>query len=455
MVKARFELSLPSEMMVQSAVTSGIIEELSSSTSQDGLTLHQWEGGPISAARHLDPPHAALREPHLIWSTWTSWEELGTQTRKLLDSLATGLVDWTDARDSLKENARSELELAQMVASYIGKVTRYVEIDRAAQWHMTRSASRVYETAYAHSLDRMVLATAIFQDVGFDVEPVFSAHGLPDGTPPSLSVFDDLGLLTSGRETIYYYDPIQSRVYKGKQPLRGKSQWRPGLDSEPSSPFDDDIEMGQVLTRFHLKYDQDSAKITGKAFISVDNCINPYTQIAGLDDQCTNFLSSVVGKTLPGAKVTSYNPSQFDEDRVAFGVNIEIPEPAKDSLGRIRINFGDIPALIEDRLDLRVPLYIQELVSPIELACPLRIAIQVHLDLDGLEVVYEPIATKSQNALGDYSLVVDRSENMLVIQKTLELRQRLIEPGEWSFLRDLLANAVMESGSLILVKESN
>ena len=85
----------------------------------------------------------------------------------------------------------------------------------------------------------------------------------------------------------------------------------------------------------------------------------------------------------------------------------------------------------------------------------LRIAIQVHLDLDGLEVVYEPIATKSKNALGDYSLVLDRLEDRLVIQKTLELRQRLVEPGEWSFLRDLLANAVKESGSLILVKEPN
>jgi len=453
-VQSWFTLGLPMGQKPHVSVSEGVPEAEKDTDRERGLDIYSWKMGPVDAIPRPRTDDAAAHVPHIVWSTWDSWEDYGNELSRAFRSAMTIDEHLKKYLDSLLESARTDGEKADLIAGFINDRVSSVSYPEHYWWFIPREAIRTYATAYGHRLDRAVLAAAMFKEAGLRADPMFLGvgYGAVDEGIPTLALMTGISVAVSGDNLEAYYDPSSGTVSNGVSRIYGRTVWLPGSGDRPGVNLSGENEQSMIDVSISLSFDKKEKKFTGTGYYYADNGFSRYDRMEGLAGEAMTFLGSVITGILDGAKVTAFNPSRFSRLGVEMGLEVELKKPEPDDLGRLQLVIGEPSGGVFDQLPDNIRLYHKERSSPVRIASLMKQRVQLRLDLNGLDVVYYPFDQIIENDAGCFSITVGKAEDRITITRELELTRSIYQPEEWPALRALLLADRHERNQTLLVK---
>jgi hypothetical protein len=415
-----------------------------------GLETLTFEMGPIGPVPQ--PPTPTDAGPRVAWSTHIGWGSLGDVLLQRFDDAAV-TNDELEARfDEHLEAARTEAEKADLAAEFVAQTTRAVEYE-TGWWPAPRDAARTWSTAYGDTLDRAVLAAALYRRAGLEATPAFygRAPGEVDPRVAGLAWAEGLGLWIAGEGVEGWFDPRTAAWSYGMRPYQGYAVWRLGRDSQPLllrgvRPPD------RISLRLDLGYDAGESKWTGTAVLDNTGVFCPFDRMSGLGSEALVHLRQVAEEVLPGAEVGGYNPEKFNRYRVTVGFEIGVSSGEPDSRGRLRLEAA-APAAFTGLFErAAVRLHDETRESAVRLPKAIEARVELHLDPGSLKPVYLPAPHSIENVAGRFELESSAGENEITLIRTLALAKDDYAPEEWPDLRALLLAFGSQASRLLLLK---
>ncbi len=421
----------------------------------DGMVTYEWKMEPVDrlgVPRLADP---ACYAPYVTWSTWNDWSALGARISSSID----GAAALSDAlSDTLSERLRHELSpasKARNVVDFVNESTRPVRYDDLFWAFSPRPASRTWETAYGHRLDRTVLAAALLREAGLVAEPIYVSAGFGeiDGEIPCLSRFGGLALWVSGEQLSALYDPMEGTLADGPGATFGRTVWRPGIDEiprvDPSPNAPNEVSHLELLLTLEP---DDEGGWSGSGFFSADGLFSPHHEMVGLGSEAIDHLGAVAGSVLPGAEVGKYNPETFTRGLVTLGFELTIAAEDPDDQGRVRVTIGDPSGGIRDQLPSDVNAYDAHRGSPVVLAGKMAQRVRLRLKVGEREVVYRPEGRELENDAGRLAIHVEAEDGWVTVSRELLFSTTRVASETWPDLRALLLAESDAAGRTILIK---
>ena len=410
----------------------------------DETTLYTWS---MESVDRLGTPHTecpAVYEPHIIWSTWNSWEALGEKVRSNFHAASVQNVACIDSLLSERQEYEpSKDALIHGIAGFVSEGTRSVDYDSRFWRYSPRPAARTWETGYGHALDRAVLAAALFGRLGFSASIVFRTAPLAklDQDMPTLAAFEGFAVRVRGHDADRVYDPLSSRCEHIYSWMHGATVWEPGGETEFFGQSAEESVMpgttGECTIDLELE-PADEGNWKGTGYFRSRFGLSHYDDITGIDDKARGFVEENVRSVLPGAGVKAYNPEKLLPDDVAFGFDLEMAVPESDAQDRITFVIGAPQAGIEGKLPGDLHLYDEHRSSPVLLNGKLAQHIRLRLKAGDREIVYLPEPYELKNETGSFYVTVEKDGDWIAIDRKLQLNGIILQPEAWPFLRALL-----------------
>jgi hypothetical protein len=450
-VESWFEFSAPSGTKLNVAVSGGEALRESHVDPKTGLEKTVWrmQNLPAQPDPHgLDP---AADGPHLVWSTWNNWQDLGTLLNTAFSVDKAHESALRVAVDSLSNKARTIDDLVKSIADFVNDRVTLVEYAESYWWTNPRSVERIYETAYAHRLDRCVLAAALFRLAGFKAEPLFESKSPApvELDVASLARFSGMKLSINREGVSAVYDPSDGTISSGDVKLYGHTVWLLGSDATPH--FVEPVK-GTLETRIDLKFDKEKSGWGGSGMFAAVGGLCPFDQMTCLDGGGKEYVGTVVESLFEGVSVDDYSPERFDASSLAVGFSIKLDSIKPDDFGRTVLSIGEPEGGIISHLPAQAELFRKELRSSIYLPYLMNQKIEIRLDTTGHQIVYRPEDVSLKNAAGSFSLTTVIKNGQMVLVRELHLEKTLYQPADWRELRDLLLAECQKNNGLIILK---
>jgi len=420
-------------------------------TLDDGRTTLTWRMenlDPLPAPPLDDRAEAAA---HVAWSTWPNWQALARATENAFE----GGIELGDAlRDTIRARVEHEpggWAKAQAVAAFVDESTRPIRVSDRFWPLAPRPASRSWETAYGHRLDRSVLAAALFREAGCDARQVYRAlvPGPVDATVPALDRFEGVSLLVSGDDFEGVYDPETGSLEAGRGALAGRTVWTPAAGGGPSAP--DDPHAGSLRLSLTLELDGEGGW-TGTGYVRATGALSPYAGMAGIASETAGHLSGVVASAMPGASLDDHAVLAFGPAEVTAGVTFALAEPEEDDFGRTPVVLGGAAGGVVDALPGDVALHAARREAPVRIAGPLEESVTFRIATGERERVRVPTPVKIENEVGAFRLTVDEDDDWITITRELSIGETVVGPDAWPSLRALLLEESDARSRTILLK---
>ena len=460
-VRSSFSVSSPADAPCKTHASDAVP---SATASEDGgMVTHSWTMGPLDAQPLPHTDDLASYVPHVSWSTWSSWDDFGSDLLAVFEAA----MDVDDvllrSLDSLVEKARTDGEKADLIAELVEQTVGSVHYPERYWLWSPRPAARTYSTAYGHGLDRAVLAASLFREAGLAPIPMFISRGYGDVDEgvPTLARMGDVGVAVSGEGFPGCYDPERGDVISiTTGGILARTVWSLEAGNKPSVAmgvikevfshlFD---ELSDFDMRIDLKYDSKCEKFSGTGCLAADGIANPLAKMRGLSDETRSYLGSVVSSIIDGADVTSYNLSRFDDLDAVVGFEFELEMSELDDFDRILLLLGAPSDGITGMLPDDVQLFHQKRTSPIRLPSMVSQKIEIRLDMKGLETAYIPTDQTIDNGAGNFAVIVEADNDRITIVRELVLTKTVYEAEEWPDLRALLLADQHERNQTLLLK---
>jgi hypothetical protein len=448
-IVVRYSVSVPSGERLEHTTGNGAPEPVYSVES--GRDTFTWE---MSDVARLPRPHitdAAAVAPYVVWSTWKDWNELGDAVLGNFDAAAELTDVIRDTMSALVEHKPYLPEKAQAVVDYVDETTRAIRYDERFWKFTPRQASRTWETAYGHRLDRAVLALALFEEVGCDVNPVYRSRGFGEiaADVPSLSRFDGLALRVTGDGLNAYYDPVSGHLTNGGSSLAGRTVWVPGEWTVPALGIGD-LGDGNRLELVISLESGDADEWVGEGFFRASGLLSPHDRIIGLSGEAADFFGGVVDGVLPGAEITEHNVAVLTKEEVVAGFALTMTSPEPDDEGRTWFEIGDPAGGVIDLLPGDVHTYSSRRESPVFLPSVISQRVTFRIKVGELESVRLPEPAAVSRPCGEFILNVEEDGEWITVTRELSLTQVTIPPDMWRELRGvLLANGSDRGRTLV------
>jgi hypothetical protein len=353
--------------------------------------------------------------------------------------------------DSLSNTARTIDDRVKSIADFVNDRVTLVEYAESYWWTNPRSVERVHETAYAHRLDRCVLAAALFRLAGFKAEPLFVSKSPAPVEPEiaSLARFSGLKLSINGNGVSAVYDPSDGSISRSDSRLYGHTVWLPGVDAAPH--FVEPVK-GTIEARIDLKFDKEKSGWGGNGTFTAVGGLCPFDQMTDLEGGGKEYVGTVAESLIEGVSVDEYSPERFDASGLAVGFSIKLDSIKPDDFGRTVLAIGEPEGGIISHLPAQAELFRKEMRSSIYLPFLMNQKIEIRIDTAGHQVVYRPEDVTIKNAAGLFSVTTVIKNGQLVLVRELHLEKTLYQPADWPALRELLLAETQRSNGLILLK---
>ncbi len=423
-----------------------------------GLDIYSWQRGPYGAKTFPPPTNIENNESFIIWSTWKDWASIGAHIRSQFDEAAIGDTYLKEQLDSLLEGAYTDRDKVRLIAGYVNDKTTHIDYDWKYWLTSMRPAVKTFESTYGHTLDRAILAGAMFSKAGINTLPVFLSPCFGDINinVPGLTQLSELGLWLSGENLAAYYDPISSEIKSGPQSFFSRMAWLAGNDETPNIRIKGDDKTSINDIRIELSYDAEKNRFTGTGYFSASNYFNQFLELAGMDNEAFEYFDNLVSSIFENAKLTSCNPSEFTRLRSIFGFQFEIDSLTIDKEERIELSLGESTCGILANLPDNIELFHNQRTSPMRFSSLMRQNIELTLNLEGLDLIAYPENNKIENEIGKFSIhstETDKNGKKLTVARSLILNKTDYSAEEWLSLRTLLLADRNDNNRIILLKE--
>jgi len=422
----------------------------------DETVTYAWKMENVARAgspRIADP---AVHEPYVTWSTWPDWSTLG---RKIVAGFDRAAVLSEALADTVAERLRREPSLAskgRKIAALVNEYARGIHYDTRFWRFSPRPATRTWETAYGHPLDRAVLAAAMFRAAGFGAEPVYFSRGtgLLDPGIPGLSSLGTMNVFVDFKNNTYaVYDPADGRLSGESHHFFDRYIWRPGaggnLAARPAPGGSPDISRFELILTLEPDKKEGS---NGTGFLHADGIFCPYDEMAGLHGEALAHIGGVVSSVLPETDVDGYNPEVFSGSMVTAGFDLTAKPVEADDQGLMRIVIGDPAGGIIAGLPPDVRLYHERRDTPVLLPGNAMQRVKLRIKTGEREIVLMPEPRSIENAVGRYTLRVENDDGWVTVERELTLKSTTVDPPAWPLLRALLLEETDAAGRTILMK---
>jgi hypothetical protein len=395
--------------------------------------------------------HPASYEPHVVWSTWQDWKQLGTVIQTAFNNAAEVGDALADTVAQRIADTPSPVATARAIAAYVNESTRSIHYDTRFWEFEPRPASRTWETAYGHGLDRAVLAAALFRDAGLTADPIYVAgeRGEFSTRVPGLSRFEHMKLYVAGDNFQAVYDPENGSLTEGKQPVLGRASWKPVSGGAPS--VETEVATGRYEVMLNVEPDKDKGW-KGTGHLSAGGLFCPYGDMKGLEQESMDYIERVARSLIAGADAGGFNPDNFTGDLVTVGFQFSAAAGEPDDMNRTRVEIGNPAGGIISRLPHDVSLYHESRESPVLLPGVMTERIRARIKTGKREVVYLPESREIKNDAGSYSLDVFFKNGWVTIDQTLRLDSAVVAPEAWPQLRALLLELEDTTGRTVILK---
>jgi hypothetical protein len=405
---------------------------------------------PLGSPRIDDP---AVYAPCVAWSTWKSWGAVRDAVMKGFDGAAIAGPELTVIIAARINDEPSDAAKARKAAGLVNELTNSVHYDSRYWGSSPRPASRTYETAYGHALDRAVLAAAIFRGAGLKAEPVYVSSG-PSGVDaglPGLARFGEMRVCVHSETFRGIYDPYEGALSEGPRAVYGRMAWKPASDEAPwSYPPAGEAASNCRLTMTLEPGEDGGWKGTG--YVDADGIFCPFADMAGLEDEAKAAIGQIAGSVLPGAEVTGYNPEVFEKTHVTAGFAFTIAEAEPDGLGRRSIVIGDPHGGVADAIPADVRLYHERRTSPVVLPGAMSQTVKIRFKAPKKSILQLPEARALENAAGSFRVRMEMKDGWVTVDRTLKISGGTVGPESWPLLRALLLEAEDRAGRTVLME---
>jgi hypothetical protein len=453
-VLVEFVLSVPSGVTPAFLALNGAPDP--AIMSDAGRTTYTWSMENLSRLGSPRISNPAVYAPHVIWSTWKDWEAIGERLTSAFDeaaALSDALADSLEARLEREPDNRAK---ARAIAGLVNEWTRSVHYGEGFWLFSPRPATRTWETAYGHALDRAALAAALFRAAGFTAEPVYRcmpASG-DELAVPTLARFGGIALLVEGLRLSAVFDPAEGTLEHANSWTYGRAVWQPRMGGKLRLPGEG-YDNPEFWSRYELILTLEPAEgggWKGSGYLSADGIFCPYDEMAGLEGETLSYLSRLARSVLPGAEVAGFNPEAFGSFHVTTGFQFTLQELEPDAYGRTRITAGTPAGGIAMHLPPDVHAYDELRSSPVLLAGKQHQKVVLRIETGDREIVYLPEAGELVNEAGRCALTVERSGGWVTVGRQLSLDKAMLSPKEWPLLRALLLEDEDAAGRTILMR---
>lgn len=454
-VESWFELGVPAGTKPIIAADNGAPAVEQTSDPKSGLDIYRWNMSTIAAEPRPHIPDPARALPHIVWSTWPDWRERGARLKSAFDAAAQLDPPLSAALDSLKRAARTATELAGLIAGFINDKTASIHYPEIYWRTALRSAGRTFASAYGHSLDRAVLAAALFRGAGFDARPVYIGQGIGpmNDKVSSLARFGEMKLHLTGNGLEAFYDPWEGTISFGRKMVGNRVVWSPG-DDRPALVSGGNADGGDIAVRIELSFDAEKNKFTGTGYLSTVDGLCAFDRMSGVDGKTKAYLTSIVSGLLKGASVADYSPDRFDPSAASATFTVEMTKPEPNDQGYIPFVLGNPVGGIIDNLPSGIEMVVPTRWSSVYLPFPMTQRIELRLNLRSWPAAFFPVNQTIENAVGRFAVTSEVKDSQLVVIRALQLTKAVIGPDEWPLLRQLLLAENHEKNRTILLKET-
>jgi hypothetical protein len=395
--------------------------------------------------------------PCVLWSTWSDWEALAEAVLSSTEEAMVLNETITDTVARLVEAKPLPLSRAEAIVEFINETTRPVRYDDSF-WHFApRSASRTWETAYGHWLDRTVFAAALFREVGCEAILLFDGPTLEGADEvPALSRFDGPTLWPKDAGALY--DPLRGEMRLGRDRHVGRTVWIPSKDGQPHP-----IRAGASRYELVVSLDSnDEGGWTGSGVLVTGGPLTAYGDVAGIDGEAGGHLGRVARTALEGASLEDHSLALLRDTEVVAGISLSLEAPEPDDSGRIHLEMGDPAGGIIAGLPSDVHVYSEHRDSPVRLTGPMEQTFTLTIELGDREVVRLPEERSLENTAGSFALNVKQGTDRVTVTRVLALNppalvdrvEKMIhvEPDVWPDLRALLLEETDHRNRLLLLE---
>ncbi len=452
---SQFTLGLPSDRTPRIYASEGVPAPVFESNQQLGLDIYTYEMENIPALPYPHTADPAAYTPHVTWSTWDSWSELGKDLKHSLETALELDEALKDSLISLLDDAYTTTDKAKRIAEFVDRSTRYISYpERYWRWNH-RPAHRTFATAYGHRLDRAVLAAALFREAGFKAFPVFRGTGFGDVNEDiaSLIRMDGIAVWVSGEDMFEaYYDPVNSAISNGLAPIYGRTVWIVGSGDEPRVTWDGEKMESRLEVRLRISYDREKKIWHGRGYYNATQGLNPHHRMEGVASEAQEFLESVLSGVINGAEITNYNPVTWSRFIISVGFEFTAPVGEVDPYGRHSLSIDEPAGGVFDRLPEDIELCVEERNSPVRLPGLMEQIVEVSLDSEGWDIVYQPSPRALENDAGGFHIKVEEKDGRRVVTRQLRLTKASCPAADWPQLRALLLADRSERNRTVLLK---
>ena len=452
-VESWFELGVPAGKSPLIAAENGAPAAEKTTDQRTRLDVYRWKMHGVDAVPRPHTLDPANDVPHVVWSMWASWQELGASIQAPFDSAAKFEEPFQAVLDSLTNKARMATELAGLITGFVNDHTTTIHYPEIYWQTLPRPAGRTLATAYGHSLDRAILAAVLFRGAGFDARPMFIAQGVGSmtDTVPSLARFGGVKLHVNGDGLDAYYDPAEGTLTVGQSAIFNRVVWN-SQDDQPKATIGGCCDRGEIETRIDLSFDPEKNMFTGTGFLSTTDGLSAFHRMNGVDGKAKAYLNSLASGLLKGSIVTEYSPDKFDQSAVAATFAVELPKPEPDDQGCVSFVLGNPVGGIVDNLPSDIQVYIPERHSSVRLPFLMNQKIEFRLNLASWKAVFYPADQTIENAAGRFTVTSTVKDSQLVVIRELNLTKAVSKPEEWPLLRQLLLAENHEKNRTVLLK---
>lgn len=449
-------LGFPKGSKPQIYSSKGIKTNKVSSEDLPGMDIYTHKMENVTALHHPHTVDPAGYMPHVAWSSWNSWNYLGSD---LKSSFKSGLKLNDALRDSLSnllDGAWAMTEKARRIAEFVDRSTRYINYPvKYWQWD-PRPAYQTYATAYGHRLDRAILAAALFQEAGFTVFPFFrgAGYGNINEEVATMARMDGISVWISASEGIEaYYDPVASEIHNGLSPIFGRTIWIPGSGDDPNIAWRGEGTQSRFEMRLDISYNEEEKEWNGHGYYNVTHGFNSYDRMEGTGSQASDYLQKVVSGVIKDAEVTDYTPTTFNRFTLSVGFEFNAPLGEKDNYGRYNLTIGEPAGGIFEMLPDDIELFHEKRGSPIRTTGLMDQTVSIRLHTDGWELVYKPVDVEMKNQAGSLQVSTEEMDNTITVTRQLVSGKVNYASKDWADLRVLLLGDRNERHRMLLLKK--
>lgn len=451
-VESWFELGVPAGTKPTISIANGAPAAEQTSDPKSGLDVYRWNMSAVTAAPRPHIPDPARTLPHIIWSTWPDWRERGARLHSAFDAAAQLDPPLSAAVDSLKRAARTATELAGMITGFINDKVASVHYPESFWRTALRSAGKTFATAYGHSLDRAILAAALFRGAGFDARPAYIGQGVGpmENDVPSLARFGEMKLHLTGNGIEAFYDPWEGTISFGNKMVRNRVVWSPG-DDRPAEVSGGTDDRGEIAVRVELSFEAEKNKFTGAGYLSTAGGLCVFDRMSGVDGKAKTYLNALVSGLLKGTGVTEYTPDRFEPAAAAATFTVELAKPEPNDQGDVPLVLGNPVGGIIDNLPSGIEMVVPKRWSSVYLPFPMTQRIELRLNLRSWKAAFVPVNQTIENVVGRFAVTSEIKDSQLIVIRVLQLTKTVIGPEEWPLLRQLLLAENHEKNRTILL----